>query len=114
MLLTASLYMLFWLLVGHALCDTALQPDKLSAMKREPGWTGWMGLFGHGLIHGGAVAIATGSVPLGIAETLAHAFIDRLQCTNRIGMAVDQSLHVACKVAWIVILYSRIGYVRQI
>lgn len=99
--------MLFWLLAGHALCDAALQPGSLSEMKRSPGWLGWMALFGHGLIHGGAVALITGSVPLGIAETISHALIDKAKCDGKIGLKLDQSLHVICKVVWIAFVMWR-------
>ncbi len=99
--------MLFWLLVGHALCDLPLQGPFLSQAKMRGGVTGfpwWIALLLHGLIHGGAVALVTGSVSLGIAETLLHAFIDHQKCEGRITLKVDQALHVCCKLVWLAIV----------
>lgn len=98
----------FLLLVGHALADQPLQPAWLSAAKRRWSTEGrkgvWvMALGGHGLIHGGFVALLTGSWVLGAAETVAHALIDFAKCERKIGMWTDQTLHVLCKVVWVVI-----------
>lgn len=55
----------------------------------------------HALIHGGTVMLITGSVVLGIAETVYHAGIDWLTCEEKINIHVDQALHVACKLLWL-------------
>jgi hypothetical protein len=103
--LLPGVYLFFWLLVGHALCDLPLQPGRLSVKKRAPGLLGAWALCAHGLIHGGAVALATGSVPIGIAETVLHASIDKLKCKDVIGLGTDQVLHVCCKLLWVAIVF---------
>lgn len=109
--------MLFWLLVGHAVADFALQIDSMARGKNRhrkteppPGakyqacWFYW--LSAHSLIHGGAVALVTGSVALGCAETVAHWLTDFGKCENWYGIHVDQAIHVACKVLWLAIALS--------
>jgi hypothetical protein len=102
----------WWLLVGHAIMDFWAQSDALAQMKnrnrpntRVP--TGqkaqvmWpYALTAHALHHGAAVAVVTGSVPLGIAETVAHWLIDFGKCENYYGIHVDQAMHIVCKIAW--------------
>jgi hypothetical protein len=99
--------MLFWLLVGHALADYPLQGDFLAKAKNRSapiaGVPWWQALSAHALIHGGMVAAITGSVWLGVAETVAHWLIDDVKCRGRIGFNADQGLHVACKLLWIAI-----------
>ena len=104
MVLAFTGIMLFWLLVGHALADYPLQGAFLSQAKRkgavkEMPWQ--LALAVHSLIHGAFVALVTGSVLLGTFETVAHAVIDYQKCQKRIGMWMDQALHVACKLLWI-------------
>ena len=98
---------LFYLLAAHALCDFPLQGDYLARGKNHkaplPGSPWFLLLLAHALIHGGAVALVTGNVWLGIAETVAHASIDYAKCDGRIGYVTDQGAHVACKVAWTVL-----------
>lgn len=100
--------MFFFLLVGHALADYPLQGEFLARWKNH--WDShvlydwWILLTMHALIHGGAVALVTGSVALGIAETGAHALIDYAKCDGKIGFKMDQYLHVACKVVWLALL----------
>lgn len=50
--------------------------------------------------HGGFVGIITGSVFLGIAETMMHWFIDDGKCRGVIDFNTDQTLHIVCKIAW--------------
>lgn len=105
--------MLWWLVVGHAVADFWAQSDALARMKNRhrdsavfapPGQapqTIWpYALTAHALMHGAAVALATGSVPLGIAESAAHWMIDFAKCEGWIGIHRDQAMHLACKVAW--------------
>lgn len=99
------------LLMGaaHVLCDFPLQPGMLSVAKRPGGdprlpWP--MALGGHALMHGGAVAAITGAWWLGVAETAAHAGIDFAKTRGAFGVAVDQALHLACKAAWAVAVWS--------
>lgn len=98
----------FWLLVGHAVADYPLQGDFLARGKNHtapiPGIPWQQCLFWHALMHGGAVALITGSVALGVAETLIHVGIDYGKCAGRYGFNVDQGLHVACKALWAVVV----------
>ncbi len=92
----------FWLMVGHAVADYLLQslavnhdknPNKAPAM--------WIyAMSAHCLANAGAVALATGSVVLGVAEFVTHFLIDVQRCDGRTSRAVDQGLHIACKVLW--------------
>jgi len=106
---------LFWLLVGHALADFALQSEWMAKAKNRnsgttlsyipPGQTPqivWpFVLSAHALIHGGVVAVATGIWWLGALETGAHWAIDFGKCENHYGIYADQALHVGCKVLWL-------------
>lgn len=99
---------LWWLIVAHAVCDFPLQGDFLARGKnhRAPlaGVPWIVCLFAHSLIHGGAVALVTGNVLLGAAETAAHAWLDWAKCDGRYGFAVDQGLHILSKCVWILVL----------
>ena len=107
----SALTLLFWLLVGHAVADYPLQGDFLARAKnhRAPvvaangqAFPWWIALAAHALIQGGAVALVTGSVLLGVAETVVHFAIDYATSEGRTGGYVgDQALHVACKVLWV-------------
>ena len=104
--------MFFALLVGHAVCDYPLQAGPMAAEKcrrsatdlqRSVPWYYW--LSAHALIHGGAVGLITGSLFLGLLETVVHWFIDFGKCEDWYGIHVDQALHVGCKVVWCVFLF---------
>ncbi|MET3929564.1 hypothetical protein ABIE51_001451 [Lysobacter sp. OAE881] len=99
--------MLFWLLVGHALADYPLQGDFLAKAKNRsapiPGIPWWQALGAHAMIHGGFVALITGSVWLGLAEVVCHFLIDDFKCLGRIEFNTDQGLHVACKALWAIL-----------
>jgi len=104
---------LFLLVVGHALCDFALQNEGMwrgkSRRRNPPGeektsfppWYAWMSA--HALIHGGAVALVTGFWMLGALETALHAWIDHAKCEGRIDFDQDQLLHLACKLGYVVL-----------
>lgn len=105
------LSLFFVLMVGHAVADYPLQGDFLARGKNHtlpiPGVPWWQCLGAHALIHGGAVALATGMPALGVAEALAHAVIDHLKCAGRLSFNQDQAAHVACKVLWVaIVLYT--------
>jgi len=102
----------WWLLVGHAVADFSLQTDVMAKGKNRhvkvvpppgskyfPCWPYW--LSAHALINGGAVALATQSVGLGLAETVSHWAIDFMKCGNSIGVNTDQALHGVCKLIWL-------------
>lgn len=99
-----ALTALFWMLVGHALADYPLQGDFLAQAKNRNTALGaqfWPWALGsHALIHGGAVALATGSVGLGLAETILHAVIDEAKCSGHLTLNEDQAAHVLCKITW--------------
>ena len=95
--------LVWWLLVSHAIMDFWAQSDALAQMKNRHHSRGFMwqyALTSHAMMHGAGVALVTGSVALGVAETAAHWLIDFGKCENWYGIHVDQALHVACKVVW--------------
>jgi hypothetical protein len=102
---------LWWLLVGHAVCDYPLQGDFLARGKNHknpiPGIPWYHCLIAHALIHGGAVALITGDVWLGCIEAAIHTVIDYGKCDGRFGFNFDQALHIGCKIVWAVVLLER-------
>lgn len=92
------------MLVGHVIADYPLQGDFLARAKNRrspiPGVPWYQALAAHSIIHGGFVGIITGCLPLGIAETVAHAISDDLKCNLKIGFNGDQLIHVATKIVW--------------
>ena len=104
----AGLPLFILLLFGHCLADYPLQTDKL-ALGKCPGssiagvhWTYW--LAGHAGTHALVGAILTNNIGLGSAEFILHSIIDICKCKGCFNLAVDQILHAACKVAWVIIL----------
>ena len=104
------LYILFLMLAGHALGDFALQNQYMSDAKNKNTEHGkevwWMVLSAHSLIHGAIVSIITGSLILGIAETIAHWVTDYFKSENKIDYKTDQFLHVIHKFLWFFILIA--------
>lgn len=104
-------FMLFFLLLAaHAALDYALQGDTVAVNKnpnantplqKHVPWYYW--LASHAFTHGGAVALITGSVWLGLAETVAHFTIDYFKCMNKYTIHGDQLLHLVCKIVWVII-----------
>lgn len=99
--------MFFMLLVGHAVMDYALQTEAIALEKdrhsttplqKAVPWYYW--LSAHSLCHGGAVYLITGSLSLGLLETVVHWMIDFSKSERWFGIHVDQALHVACKLVW--------------
>ena len=92
------------LIVAHCVCDYPLQGDFLARGKNYknpiPGVPWSQCLWAHGIIHGGAVWLLTGSAFLGSLECVCHVWIDFGKCAGRYDFNVDQALHWACKVAW--------------
>lgn len=97
------------LLVAHALCDYPLQGPFLSQAKSPvtpvPGFPWYQAMSAHCLIHAGAVWLITGSGVLGVLEFILHFFIDTAKCHGALTVNQDQFAHVACKVAWVLLLY---------
>jgi hypothetical protein len=104
---------IFWLLVGHALADYPLQGDFLARAKDHTtdfGKIWWyIALPMHAMIHAGAVAAVTHSTALGVVEFIAHVLIDFLKCDKRIGIEIDQGLHIMCKIGYVVWLGTHHG-----
>lgn len=102
-----GLSLLLLLGMAHFLCDFGLQSDRM-AREKCPGndltlpWGWW--LVAHASMHGLAVAVFTGVPLLGLAELVVHAVIDRMKCAGAYGLAVDQTLHMGCKVLWVALL----------
>ena len=108
-----ELITIFLLLVaGHLVCDYVFQTDPIAKGKNrntEPclfGVDWWYWMTTHAVTHGLAVGTITGSVFLGLLETLAHWLIDFGKCEKWYGLHVDQALHIACKILWVIILFS--------
>lgn len=116
-ILFTSMTLMFWLAVGHAIADFALQTHELSNTKRRatPGEMPWqVALSMHSTIHAGAVALICGSVFLGVLELLAHSLIDFAKCEGffgegRTAMWIDQLLHMACKAVWISLIAAGVA-----
>jgi hypothetical protein len=103
-----KLELLFLLVAGHALCDFALQSDTMSREKKRGSptplqkavpWYWWLGA--HSLIHGLSVWVVLRSLPLALAETVAHFVIDFGKCEGKYGLGTDQALHLTCKMIWL-------------
>lgn len=102
--MTLFLSQFWWLLVAHAVCDFPLQGDFLAKGKNHrapiPGVPWFCCLLAHALIHGGAVALLTGYIWLGIAETIVHALRDYRKGYGVDEFWEDQILHMIDKVVW--------------
>ncbi len=106
----------FQFLVGHALCDYVFQRDIMATSKSRhaeiyktagpgfPRWYYW--LVAHALVHGGAVFVISGSVLLGVVETVLHTLIDYSKCEHKIGINADQALHVLCKLGYVLVIHQ--------
>lgn len=97
------------LLIGHAIADSPQMNRDITRAKRRhlpEGANGrWIEALGlHAAVHGAFVGFVTGSVTLALFEFMAHAVIDCAKCEGYIGTWVDQTLHVACKVLWVILL----------
>jgi Protein of unknown function (DUF3307) len=102
----------FFLLAGHALADYPLQTGAIAICKcrhanhplqKEVPWYYWM------LSHALVILKWWGYSPdtaiiFGIMETVIHFIIDVGKCEKFYGIAVDQALHVICKVLWCTLL----------
>ena len=105
--LMESLNLLILLALAHFVCDFVLQSDRM-AVEKIPGrdetlhWSWWLG--SHASTHGLAVALLTGVPLLGLLETLLHAIIDWLKIRYRFTLVLDQSLHLLCKLTWVLLL----------
>ena len=98
--------MLFFLLVAsHFLFDYPLQGDFLARQKGTgTRWSQRYHTLGHSIIHGGAVALLCNSLWLGVAETVIHYITDRNKVRGNISYLTDQTIHISCKVLWVVLV----------
>ncbi len=107
--------LLYFLCAAHAVMDYALQTRTIATCKcrestdpvaRSVPWFYW--LTAHAVLHGAAVGAVVRwfgfdwntVVVLAAAETVTHWGIDFGKCERWYGIAADQGLHLACKVAW--------------
>lgn len=93
------------LLAAHWVADYPLQGQFLSDAKVKGPMRPYH-LFAHAGIHGGAVALVTGNVWLGIAEWIAHTVVDELKVRGWTNFALDQALHIGCKIVWLMVWAS--------
>lgn len=111
--------LLFALLIGHSLADFPLQGDFISRGKnrhleppkladgKESPKNLWVYLMSaHCLIHAGFVWLMTGFLAFAMAEFVLHWVIDVLKCENKTTFALDQWLHIFCKIVFVGILWS--------
>lgn len=100
---------LILLVCAHAVCDYPLQGDFLARAKNErdpiPGVPWQQAMSAHCAIHAGAVQLITGLWFLSVAEFLIHFATDRAKCRGLISYNSDQAIHVACKAAWVVVMW---------
>ena len=94
---------LLMMLAAHWLADYPLQGQFLSDAKAH-GPLRVYHLVAHAGIHGGAVALVTGNLWLGLAEWVAHTIIDELKVRGWTSVALDQALHILCKLMWLAAL----------
>lgn len=104
------MFELFALLVfAHFLADYPLQGDFLAKGKNRlqpiSGIPFWHPLTAHSVIHGGFVGIITGSLWLGLAETVVHWITDDAKCRGKISYNIDQAIHIICKIIWVGVLF---------
>ena len=98
---------IFYLIAAHFVVDFSLQNDTMAINKNRHAntelqnyvpWYYWM--MSHAISHGAGVALITGSVGLGIAETICHFLIDYGKCDRWYSIHADQFLHIFCKFIW--------------
>ena len=103
------------LMIGHALADFSLQTEFMARAKNRhvphgypdlPTRTLWVYcLTAHALVHAGAVWLITGNAAFGLAEFILHWLIDWMRIEGkRVNFHLDQALHIACKVIYVLIV----------
>lgn len=106
-MITEFFPLLFALVALHYVADFPLQGEYLAKAKNrnlDKGRGIWPhALMAHSMIHGGMVALATGSVWLGVAEVVCHAATDYLKCSGRMSFTEDQIKHLVHKITWAII-----------
>ena len=96
------------LVVVHVLADFPLQGDYLARQKVRKTASGraeWaVALSAHSIMHAGGVWLVSGSLALGFVELVLHALIDLAKGEEKFGLVADQSLHVLCKLGYVITL----------
>jgi|688.fasta_scaffold162156_3 hypothetical protein len=101
--------------IAHAVADYPLQGDYLARMKcrdqaaKPYEWL--IPLTAHSLIQAGGVWIVSGSPLLGAVELCLHWLIDLGKGEGKFGYVTDQGLHLACKLAYVVVLVAGMGHI---
>ena len=104
------------LLMAHALTDFPLQSDSMAkgknrynkpnsvptGQKLTPCWIYW--LSAHALINGAGVYVVTQRADLSVIEVCCHWIIDFMKCENVTNPHVDQALHIATKILYVVVI----------
>jgi hypothetical protein len=94
--------------VIHALADFPLQGAYLAKQKARPTATSrseWIvALTAHSIIHAGGVWLVSGSLAFATAELVLHGLIDLGKGEGKFGLIADQALHLACKLAYVILL----------
>lgn len=106
--------LLFFLVWGHVLADFPLQGPYLSEAKNQNSELGkdnwWVyPMFSHVMIHAGFVYIFTGSFRCAFLELVSHAIIDYAKCENWLSAKLDQRLHYAMKVIYVILVFSQVS-----
>lgn len=103
------LTVLFFLIIGHFLCDFPWQNDYLAINKFpivrghiNPVWK-WC-MTAHCAIHMLPVMLVTQNIYYGLIMFVSHFIIDYAKCRDRITYDTDQILHLAV-VFWIAVIY---------
>lgn len=103
----------FFLIFVHCLADYPLQGEFLAKAKDRTSDLGkifWRhALFAHSMIHAGMVTLVTNSIILGMCEFFVHAITDDLKCRKKISMAIDQTIHIGCKLVWAWVAWSTVN-----
>lgn len=103
-MIEAVMTMALMLIGAHWVCDYPLQGEFLATAKFKGPLRSYH-LIAHAGIHGAAVALVTGNVFIGLAEWATHTVIDELKVRGKTSFAIDQALHVVCKLIWLAILF---------
>jgi hypothetical protein len=111
----------FAFLIGHSVADYPLQGEFLALGKNHrnsPEWRHlkpesmrglWLHcLTAHSLIHAGVVWAISGVFSLGVMEFILHWVIDYIKSAGLTNLHHDQLLHVACKVAYVILLQTSV------
>ena len=102
------LALFFAFAIMHALADFPLQGDYIAKQKvrrNADNLSVWIvALIAHCTIHAGGVWLVSGSMMLGGAEFVLHFLIDVGKGEEKFGLIADQMLHLACKLAYALLL----------